>query len=349
MAATRTMEVSGSGSDFVAPSSGSSLVWRRFRRERLSVAALTVLVLLVLACFVGEPVLARLLGHGPDTFFPRAVNLNLKPVGPWSWVPNQPLDAPAHHGKTLFVLGADGTLGRDEFLRILAGGRLSLEISFIATALALGLGVTLGTLAGYFGGILDTVVGRLTELTMAFPILLLVVAIGQTIAQRFEAFTLHGLLQPGVLALGVTIGLFSWFYPARVVRALVQSLREYEFVEAARMTGNSELRIIRKHVLPHLTGPIIVWGTLVAASVIVLEAALSVLNFGVKLGTASWGNLLSSSWGTLLTYDPARNADQAEKSNWPLVWPSLALFITVLCLALIGDGVRAALDPRGES
>jgi ABC-type dipeptide/oligopeptide/nickel transport system permease subunit len=146
----------------------------------------------------------------------------------------------------------------------------------------------------------------------------------------------------------VTIGLFSWFYPARVVRALVQSLREYEFVEAARMTGASELRIIRKHVLPHLVGPMIVWGTLVAASVIVLEAALSVLNFGIKLGTASWGNLLSSSWGTLLTYDPARNADQAEKSNWPLVWPSLALFVTVLCLALIGDGLRSALDPKGE-
>lgn len=337
-----------SGSEFAGPSSGGSLIWRRFWRERLSFSALIIFVLLVMACFAGEPLFAHLLGHGPDTFFPRAVNLNLKPVGPWSWVPNQPLDAPAHHGKTFFLLGADGTLGRDEFLRILAGGRLSLEISFIATTLALVIGVSLGTIAGYFGGILDTVVGRLTELTMAFPILLLVVAIGQTIAQRFEAFTLHGLFQPGVLALGVTIGLFSWFYPARVVRALVQTLREHEFVEAARMIGNSDLRIIRKHILPHLTGPVIVWGTLVAASVIVLEAALSVLNFGVKLGTASWGNLLSSSWGTLLTYDPARNADQAEKSNWPLVWPSVVLFVAVLCLALIGDGLRNALDPKGE-
>jgi N-terminal TM domain of oligopeptide transport permease C/Peptidase dimerisation domain len=130
------------GSEFVASSSGGALVWRRFRRERLSLSTLIVLVLLVLACFAGEPLFAHLLGHGPDTFFPGAVNVNLKPVGPWSWVPNQPLDAPARHGKTFFLLGADGTLGRDEFLRILAGGRLSLEISFIATALALVVGVS---------------------------------------------------------------------------------------------------------------------------------------------------------------------------------------------------------------
>jgi peptide/nickel transport system permease protein len=324
------------------------MVWRRFRRERVAFAALIGLASIVAACFLGEPLLAALLGHGAGTFFPTAVDVNLNAAPPWSWVPNRSLDAPVQHGRTLFVLGADGPLGRDEFLRLLAGGRLSLEIAFIATALALAIGVTLGTLAGWFGGVIDAVVGRLTELTMAFPILLLVIAIGQTIATRFESITLHGLFEPGVLALGIVIGIFSWFYPARVVRSLTLSLREYEFIEAARMTGSRELRIIRKHVLPHLAGPMIVWATLVASGVIILEAALSVLNFGVKLGTASWGSLLSDSWGSLLVFNPNQQAPQYPRSGWLMLWPSLTLFLTVLCLALIGDGLRNALDPRGE-
>jgi peptide/nickel transport system permease protein len=336
------------GAAFEAPSSDAALLWRRFRKERLALAALGALVLLVLACFAGEPLFARLLGHGPDTFFPKAVDLNLTPVGPWSHVPNQPLDQPPGHGSTFFLLGGDGPLGRDEFLRILAGGRLSLEIAVIATTIALGIGLVLGALAGWFGGLIDALVGRLTEVVMAFPILLLVIAIGQTIAQRLDAVTLHGLLSPGVIALGTTIGIFSWFYPARVVRALTVSLREHEFVEAARMTGAGEFRILRKHVLPHLAGPMIVWGTLVAAGVIVLEAALSILNFGVKLGTASWGSLLSDSWGTLLVFNPYGSSPQTVKNDWLLLWPSLVLFLTVLSLALVGDGLRNALDPRRE-
>jgi len=288
------------------------------------------------------------LGHGADTFFPGAVDVSLNAAPPWSWVPNQPVGAAAAHGRTLFVLGADGPLGRDELLRLLAGGRLSLEIAFIATLLAVVIGVTLGTLAGWFGGITDAVVGRLTELTMAFPILLLVIAIGQTIAARFESVTFYGVFEPGVLALGIVIGIFSWFYPARVVRSLTVSLREYEFVEAARMTGSGELRIIRKHILPHLAGPVIVWATLVASGVIILEAALSILNFGIKLGTASWGSLLSYSWGSLLVFNPIGRSPQYPRSGWLMLWPSLTLFLTVLCLALVGDGLRNALDPRGE-
>lgn len=336
------------GAVFVEPTSDAALLRRRFCKERLAITALLVLALITVACFLGEPLIARILGHGPDTFFPRAVDLNLKPVGPWSHVPNQPLDQRAHPGTTFFLLGADGPLGRDEFLRILAGGRVSLEIAAIATSIALAIGVVLGALAGWFGGVVDAVVGRLTEVVMAFPILLLVIAVGQTIAARLEAITVHGVFPPGVVGLGAMIGLFSWFYPARVVRALTFSLREHEFVEAARMTGAGEIRIIRKHVLPHLAGPMIVWGTLVAAGVIVLEAALSILNFGVKLGSASWGSLLSDSWGTLLVFNPASATPQTVKSNWVLLWPSLALFLTVLCLALVGDGLRNALEPRGE-
>jgi ABC-type dipeptide/oligopeptide/nickel transport system permease subunit len=334
--------------DFTALSYGGRPVWQRFRRERLGMAALVLLAAIILACFVAEPLLALVLGHGADTFFPTAVDPSLHAAGPLSWVPDQPLDQPIHHGRTLFVLGADGPLGRDELLRLLAGGRISLELAVLATAIALVIGVTLGALAGWFGGMVDAAVGRMTELTMAFPILLLVIAIGQTIARRLETVTVGGLFQPGVVGLGVVIGVFSWFYPARVVRALTQSLREYEFVEAARMTGSGETRILRKHVFPHLVGPLIVWATLVAAGVIVLEAALSILNFGVRLGTATWGSLLSDAWGSLLVFDPNRSAPQYPRSGWLMLWPSLILFLTVLSLALVGDAVRNALDPHGE-
>jgi len=301
---------------------------------------------IVLACFVLEPILERVLGHAPDEPFLGAVNpIDHRPVGWFSSVPDN-----SGHGKTFLLLGGDGPLGRDELLRLLAGGQVSLEIAFIATAIALLVGVFFGTLAGYYGGLIDAAISRITELFMSFPLLLLVIALGQTAAQRFAAYTLHGLFTPGVLALSVVVGLFSWFYPARVVRTLVVSLREQEFVEAAHMVGARDRRIIWKHLLPHLAGPLIVWGTLVAAGVIILEASLSVLNFGLRLGTPSWGGLLAQSWGTLLNFG---QPSAAPGIVYPVptllkVAPSLALFLTVLCLSLIGDGLRSALDPRGE-
>lgn len=333
---------------FTAPSSGGALVLQRFKREKLGMLALGSLIFIVLACFVLEPILAWILGHDANTFFPAAVDPSLHAAGPLSVIPNQPLDGSGDHGHTLFILGADGPLGRDELLRILAGGRISLELAAIATALALLIGVILGSIGGWFGGVVDALVGRLTEMTMAFPILLLVIAIGQTVAARLESITLGGLFEPGVVALALVIGCFSWFYPARVVRALTLSLREYEFVEAARMTGSQELRILRKHIFPHLVGPLVVWATLVAAGVIVLEAALSILNFGIKLGTATWGSLLSDAWGSLLVFNPAGDAPQYPRSGWLMLWPSLILFLTVISLALVGDAVRNALDPHGD-
>jgi peptide/nickel transport system permease protein len=186
---------------------------------------------------------------------------------------------------------------------------------------------------------------------MAFPLLLLVIALGQTVSTRYGSVTLNGLLPPGVLALSVVIGLFSWFYPARVARTLVASLREQEFIEAAHMVGASNRRVIGNHLFPHLYGPLLVWGTLVAAGVIILEASLSVLNFGLRLGTPSWGGLLAQTWGTLLNFNSNVN-DSGLAYPMPTlmkVLPSGALFVTVLCLALIGDGLRSALDPRGDS
>ena len=331
------------GGAFAAPTSGGGVVWRRFRKDRIAVAALVGLFLIVLLCFAGEPILAKVLGHVPAEPFPVLVKEAAPhPVGVWTHVPSV-------HGTQLLPLGGDGPLQRDELLRLLAGGRVSLEIALIATVGALLIGVFLGTLAGYFGGVVDAVISRITELFMSFPLLLLVIALGQTAAQRFQAWTMHGIFQPGILALAVVIGLFSWFYPARGVRTLVVSLREQEFVDAARMTGARDGRIIRRELLPHLSGPLIVWGTLVGAGVIILEASLSVLNFGVKLGTASWGSMLAQSWGTILNYNPNQGSIiSGASSTLVKSAPAVALFLTVLCLALVGDGLRSALDPRSE-
>jgi ABC-type dipeptide/oligopeptide/nickel transport system permease subunit len=328
-----------------APFSG---VVRRFLDDRVAVAALAGLVVIVLSCFVAEPILEMTLGHSADTPFSSAVDINQKPVGPFSYVATD--SSSPHSSKTLLILGADGPLGRDELLRVLAGGRTSLEIALIATILALAMGGTLGALAGFYGGAIDALISRGSELVMSFPILLLVIALGQTVSTRFSSVTLNGLFAPGLLALAIVIGLFCWFYPARVARTLVIGLREREFVTAAQMVGARDRRVLVRHLLPHLYGPMIVWGTLVAAGVIILEASLSVLGFGLRLGTSSWGSLLSQTWGTLLVFNPGKN-DYGVPYPMPALlklWPSLAVFVTVLCLSLVGDGLRAALDPRSQ-
>jgi peptide/nickel transport system permease protein len=329
------------------------LVWARFRRDRLAVVAGCVLLLVLLACFVVEPILGWLLGRGPDDIFPYASVQTVhgpRPVGPWSWVPDTSIAVdgdPATVGKTFFLLGADSPLGRDELLRLLAGGRVSIEIALGAAALAVVVGALLGAAAGYFGGMADAAISRLTELVMAFPLLLLLIAVGQTVADRFDFVTLHGAFKPGVLSLALVIGAFTWFYPARIVRAEVLSLRTREFVDAARVAGAGEWRILRTHMLPHLAAPLAVWGTLIVASNVILEAAISFLNLGVRLPTASWGNMLSQNWGTLLAFD--QGIDATQKTDWTQAFPTAAVFVTVLSLALVGEGLRRAIDPGSEA
>ena len=157
---------------------------------------------------------------------------------------------PAGTGKTLFVLGADSSLGRDELQRLLYGGRVSLTVAIGATLLALLIGVTLGTVAAFFGGWVDSVVSRFTDLVMAFPVLLLAIVLGSTFSKKLDDVTLGGALNQGVLSLILLIGLFTWFYPARIVRSLILSLRAREFVEAAEMVGSSDGKIMRDAPLP---------------------------------------------------------------------------------------------------
>jgi peptide/nickel transport system permease protein len=306
-------------------------VWRRFKRDRVALASVCFLILLVLVVYPGAWIAERLVGHGPNDIFPDALDDGLLPVGPMSRVTN------FETGETqLLILGADGTLGRDEFLRLLYGGRVSLQVAVISTFIVMMIGVTLGAVAGYYRGWADTIVARMTEITMAFPALLFAIALASTAGSRLNNITFGGLLGNGVVTLVLVFTIFGWYYPARIIRAKVFSLREKEFIEAALMTGASDLRIIRSHLLPHLVAPIIVYSTLIVATFILSEAALSFLGVGIQLPTASWGNLL------------------AEAPNYyttvPLLmlWPGLAVVFTTLAFNLLGDGLRDAFDPRSR-
>ncbi len=326
--------------------------WERLRKDRVAMAAGSLFFAITILCFLGGPFFAWLLGHGPNDPFPGAVDVQLKPVGPWTHVvdSNSFVDNPSDASKTLFVLGADGPLGRDLFLRLLYGGQVSLLVGLGATLLAMLIGIPVGVFAGYLGGWADWVISRTTELFMGFPLLLFIVAVGYTLGPRFSEVTFNGLFPSGVLVLVFLIGVFSWFYPARIIRAQVMGLREAEFVEAARMVGAGDVKIMRTHVLPHIVGVVLVWATLITAGNIIFEAAISILNIGVKLPTASWGNLISTNWGTLLVFDPLapnpREGFYVIRSNWVLALPTATLFLTVVSLALLAEGIRRALDPK---
>ncbi len=307
------------------------LVWIRFRRDKVAIASGILIILLFLAAFAGAPIAQHYVGHGPSDLFtepPAVEQLSLLPAGLWTRIEN-----PTTGETDILVLGASNRLGQDEFLRLLYGARVSLEVAVLSTLGVMFIGVLLGAIAGYFRGTIDTIISRVTEITMAFPVLLFVIALAATIGPRLNEITL-GIFPEGVITLVLIFTIFGWFYPARIMRAQVLSIREKEYIEAARMIGASDGRIIRSHVLPHLIAPIIVFATLIVASYVLAEAGLSFLGIGIPLEVPSWGNLLS----TAPEYYTTR----------PLlmVWPGLAVLITTLAFNLLGDGLRDAFDPR---
>jgi len=327
------------------------LVWRRLRRDRVALGSAVALLLVFLVCFAGTPIAEHFLGHGPNDIFPMAVDIDLNAVPAWTRVPNTQgvVTVTPKTPRTLFILGAGDPVGHDLFLRVLAGGRTSLEIALGAAALAVFIGVIVGLVAGYYGGWVDAGVARVTEFVMAFPILLFVIAWGFVLSNRLQRITLHGRLAHGVISLILVIGLFSWFYPARIVRAQVLTLRGSEFVEAARMVGSSDLRIIRKHLLPHVLDTIIVYGTLMIAGTMFLEAGLSYLNVGIELPDATWGNLIAYHYGTVLHLGSAASPPgQTYNAVWATLFPTIGILTVVFAFSLLGDAVRNALDPRGR-
>jgi len=341
--------------DAPRPQGQWALAWRRFKRDRVAVGCGIFLLVLVFAVGPGAPLYERIVGHGPNDFFPYAVSVSLRPAGPLTVTWNTPVmsgdnpfvfkhpDPPKGTGKTFLLLGADSALGRDEFLRVLYGGRVSLEIAAGAALLAILIGLLLGSIAGFYGGWTDAVISRFTDLVMAFPLLLFLVLIGSLFAHGLTDWTFHGLINQGVFQLILIIGAFTWFYPARIVRAQIMSLRHKEFVEAAQMVGARDSRIVRTHLLPHVLPPLLAYGTLLVATNIMIEVGVTFLGAGIKLPTASWGSLLAQTWGSVLNpnaYNPA------TVQPWLTLVPSLAIFATVFSLNQFGEGLREATDPR---
>jgi ABC-type dipeptide/oligopeptide/nickel transport system permease subunit len=291
------------------------LFWQRFRRDRVALGALAFILLLILvAIFAG--VIVRAFAHPPDAQYPGALDPQFgTPTGPSS----------------TFFFGVD-QIGRDVFSRVLYGAQVSLEVAFIATALSVSIGVVLGMTAGYFRGWVDTLISRVIDVTLAFPILLL--ALGIASACSLGKGCASGAIRPGLGTVIVAIVVINWTYIGRIIRGQVLSLREKEFVEAARAGGARHRTIIFRELLPNLVAPIVVYSTLVIPQNILLEAALSFLGVGITPPRASWGEMLAEA-------TPIYNT-----AWWYFAFPGGALLLTVLAFNLLGDGVRDALDPR---
>ena len=219
-------------------------------------------------------------------------------------------------------------LGRDVFTRILYGGRVSLAVGLLSTLLSISLGVVMGALSGYFGGLLDSTLMRITDAFLTFPTIFVLIILGAFLREQ----QLY-ILQNSIFVVIIIIAALSWMWPARLVRGLFLVLREKEFVTASRAMGGSDLRIIVRHILPNCVGPILVSGTLQMASAIITESGLSYLGFGVQPPTPTWGSILST----------AQN--QVFRAPWLAFYPGLMIFVTVMAINYIGDGLRDAFDP----
>lgn len=306
----------------VAPARWRAL-WRRFRDDRLAICALALVALIVATAVLAPAVVAITEAPGPSERDSAALDpFYATPTGPSS----------------KHIFGVD-QIGRDVFSRTVYGARTSLSIAFAATALATLLGVVAGVAAGYFRGWTDTLISRGVDVLLAIPYLLL--ATGLAAACTVGGATggggcLGGAIQPGTGVVIFVISVTSWTYMARIIRGQTLSLREREFVEAARATGASGPRIITREILPNLVAPIVVYASLLLPQVILFEAALSFLGVGVA-DRPSWGQMLSDA--TPIFAD----------AWWYMLFPGLALLLTVLAFNLIGDALRDALSPRGRS
>ncbi len=298
--------------------------WRRFRRDRVALVATAFIVLVVIGAIGGAPVAAWLTGHPPVRQYVNGLTIDGIPLPPLSREVGPDGIHPNPHGQ-FFVLGTD-KLGRDVLVRLLYGARISLLVAFTATTAALVIGVTLGLVAGYFRGRLDAAISRAIETAMAFPALLFAVGLAAVIGA-------------GLANIIFVIAIFSWYYPARMVRTAVVSLRESQFVEAAVSIGASHGRIMVKHLLPQLTAPVVVYATGVIAANILFEAGLSYLGLGVPPPTPSWGQMLSDGVSNGLY----------RVQPWLALIPGLTLAAVMLSFQLLGDGLRDALATRSAA
>ncbi len=281
------------------PSSPSAEIFKRFRRHRLAMVGVVILSLIVFAS-VFAPVLSP--------YDPNRVNLRERSQPP----------------SLQHWLGTDRT-GRDVLTRVLYAGRISLMVGVVAVTISLLVGTVLGAVAGHFGGWVDSLIMRAVDVVMTFPAIIILLS-------------LAAIVGPGIVQTMLIVGLLGSPIPCRLVRSRMLSLREQEFVTAARALGASDGRIILKHALPNSFDVLIVYATLGIASAILLEAGLSFLGLGVQPPTASWGNMLNV----------ARNISYLEGYPWEWMPAGVAIVLTVLAINFIGDGLRDAFDPRSK-
>jgi peptide/nickel transport system permease protein len=282
------------------------LAYERLRRDRASMISLGVIVLIILVA-IFAPVVAAITGHG---VYEQFRTTGLSPDG-------LPVSPSSH-----FLLGTDDQ-GRDILVRVAYGARISLIVGVVATMLEVVIGTVLGLAAGYFGKVVDTVIARMIDIVLSIPFLLF-------------AISLVSISHPSLTIVIVVIGIFGWAAVARVVRGQVLSLREKEYIEAARALGAGPWRIMFIDILPNIVAPIIVYASLLIPVTIVIEASLSYLGIGVPPPTADWGTMIS---GAQQVY---------QQAWWYLLFPSAALLITTVAFNIFGDGLRDALDPRAE-
>ncbi len=313
------LPASGEGLEFLdvggeVARSPLQLFWRRLRKDRVAVVSLGFIVFLIVIA-IAAPLVVSILGlPGPNV-----QNLNLTdafglPLGP----------SLAH------PFGVD-PLGQDVMSRVIYGTRVSLEVGIGSTAIATIIGVTVGTIAGFYSGRTDMVLSRAMDVVLSIPLIFLGLGLGAACSVRG---CVKGLIQPGLGTLMFIIVLGTWPYVARIVRGLVLSMRGREFIEASRALGASDLRIMLREILPNLTAPIIVYASLLIPTTILLEAAFSFLGVGIRPPTASWGQMIASA------------APIFNTAWWYMVFPGAALLLTVLAFNLLGDGLQDALNPR---
>ena len=269
--------------------------WLRFRRHRIALGGLAVLAVLAVSAVLAD----QLAPYPPDV--PNVQAIRQAP-------------SPAH------PMGTD-QLGRDQLSRLMHGGRFSLQVGFLATVVSIAIGTLLGAVSGFYRGPADALIMRFTDLMFTLPRLLLLLLIG-------------AVFKTTLLLIIVLLGLTSWMGVARLVRASFLSLREKEFVEAARAIGVRDGRIITRHILPNALGPVIVAATLGVAGAILVESTLSYLGYGVQPPTPTWGNMLQNAQSEMYA------------APWLAIFPGLLIFLTIMAINFVGDGLRDALDPR---
>jgi peptide/nickel transport system permease protein len=310
-------EVGGEPSQQVVGRSPGQLFWRRFRQDKFAIAGIMFIGVIVLMA-LAAPLIAQLTGHSPGDVFPETAldQTYGLPVGP----------------SGAFWFGAD-TAGGDLFIRVMYGARTSLMVAGMATGLSLAIGVSMGLAAGFYRGKVDTFVSRLIDIVLSLPYLLLALGLVAACSISREG-CLGGIIRPGMFLVSFVIGFFTWPYIARIVRGQVLSLREKEFIEAARAQGAGDARIMWREILPNVVAPIIVYTTLIIPNNILFEAALSFLGVGVPPDVPSWGKMLQEATAIY------------RVAWWTMVFPGLFLFLTTMAFNLVGDGLRDALDPR---